>query len=762
MSLAASGQEGKPLSLRFDGIPNELRERPQWLAWRSERRNGKLTKIPYAIDGKRARTTDPQTWTTLEQAVQAYRNNTYDGIGFVFAPDDGLCGIDLDKCRDAETGTIDPAAQTVIERLDSYTETSPSGTGVHVLVRATKPGKRCRKPGIEVYDRGRYFCVTGQHVEGTPNTIEGRQDALDALYRDTFEEGPSVVNTPETGPVLPEEDDERLIERAMNSANGAKFRRLWNGDASGYRSDSEADLALCSMLAFRVGNDAGRIDRLFRASGLYREKWERRDYRDATIRAALNGVAQANPSPPRQGPDREFAWTDTGNAERLVAAHGDDFRFRSGKGGDSDSGTWFVWTGSRWEQDYTYRIALMGKQTARAMYGEAARIDDEDMRKKFVEFVRRSENQHRRAAMLALAKREPGVSVPPTSFDTDIWLLNCRNGTIDLRTGKLREHRREDMITRLAPVEYHVDAACPRFEGFLREIMLGNDLLVSWLVRYLGMCLSGDISEQLFPVFHGQGQNGKNTLLDTVKFVMGHYAGDAPPELCMVRQHSEHPTEIADLQGKRLVIASETEERRTLRLQLVKRMTGDATLKGRRMREDFVEFQRTHKTILVTNNKPVIREGKLATWRRVRLVPFNFCVPDDKVDKSLPATLRQEAPGILRLLVQGCRDWQREGLPNVPEIELATATYRKEQDVLGAFIEECCIASPTAKVSRPAIWKAYVSWADRTKERFPLSRNELYERLRERGYAECDFRKDGKPQRGFGGIALVNSEAEEA
>src|SRR5215207_2016160 len=273
----------------------------QWLCWRSVERNGKPTKIPYSpLTGQRASSTTPGTWAGYEEAVRACKEHGYGGIGFVFTSEDDLCGVDLDGCLNADTGEIEPWARIIIEELDSYTEISPSGTGVHVLVRATLPEGRNRKGRFETYDRNRYFTVTGKHLAGTPQTIEGRQEELRAVVGRVFgEESTNGHAKPVAATELVDNglSDSEVIQKALAASNGARFSRLWNGDTSGYGSHSEADLALCGMLAFWTGGDATRIDTLFRQSGLYRKKWERRDYCNRTITEALSGKTEYYKAP---------------------------------------------------------------------------------------------------------------------------------------------------------------------------------------------------------------------------------------------------------------------------------------------------------------------------------------------------------------------------------------------------------------------------------------------------------------------------------
>ena len=271
----------------------DIRELRQWVCWRWEERDGKLTKIPYTPrTGTRASSTNPDTWSGYQEAVRACREHDYSGIGFVFTKEDDLCGIDLDDCRDPESGEIDGWAQKVIELLDSYTEISPSGTGVHILTRAKLPAGRNRKERFEAYDRGRYFTVTGRHLVGTPQGIKSRQQQLQGVIRHVFGEESTNDHKEQREATKPVDDglcDDEIVQKASEASNGEKFRRLWAGDSSGYTSTSEAEQGLCSLLAFWTGPDPGRIDALFRQSGLYREKWERADYRDRTISKALEG-----------------------------------------------------------------------------------------------------------------------------------------------------------------------------------------------------------------------------------------------------------------------------------------------------------------------------------------------------------------------------------------------------------------------------------------------------------------------------------------
>ncbi len=273
-------------------IPHELQTLPEWVCYRSKpRKDGKIDKVPFnARTFKGADTSDATTWTSYEEAIAAWKHSQstarpYDGVGFVFASHH--IGIDLDDCIDSETGKPYPWAQSIIDRFHSYTELSPSGTGIHIFVRGTLLGGRKRKLDghkIEIYGQERFFTITGKHLAGTPDRIEDGQEAALALYEELAPpKSPRHQPTPATPLDL---DDTTLLEIAGNASNGARFTALWNGDISGYASASEADLALCGSLMFYTGNDESRVDRLYRQSALYREKWDRDDYRARTLEAA--------------------------------------------------------------------------------------------------------------------------------------------------------------------------------------------------------------------------------------------------------------------------------------------------------------------------------------------------------------------------------------------------------------------------------------------------------------------------------------------
>lgn len=256
-----------------NNFPQELQLLDQWVVWQLEARKGKATKIPYNTKTSRmAQSDNPATWTKFGKACDAFLCGDYSGVGFMFSQHDPYCGADFDAC--VSQGVLEPQASNYIQRLDSYSEFSQSGHGVHVIATASLPGQGRKRDGRELYDNLRFFVVTGDHVPGTPRTVNERQTEIMALYAELL---PIVHEQPpahKLASLSHAPDDQALLRRMFSSRNGAAIEALWNGSTAGYASQSDADLALCNHLAFWTGNDEERIDQLFRQSGLMRDKWD--------------------------------------------------------------------------------------------------------------------------------------------------------------------------------------------------------------------------------------------------------------------------------------------------------------------------------------------------------------------------------------------------------------------------------------------------------------------------------------------------------
>jgi putative DNA primase/helicase len=442
------------------------------------------------------------------------------------------------------------------------------------------------------------------------------------------------------------------------------------------------------------------------------------------------------------GPDRvrELRMTDYGNALRLVRDHGRDLRHVAGLG-------WLAWDGRRWRRDVDGEVIRRAKQTVVGLFEEAVAAMDGEL----ANWARKSAAEPRLRAMASLAESELPVVASVDEFDRDPWLLTCANGTIDLRSGELREHRREDLLTRMTSVVYDPNAACPTWAAFLRTIFDGDEELIGFMQRAVGYSLAGLSVEHVLLFLYGLGANGKTTFLRALLRLAGELAIQAEPDLLLVRHGETHPTGVADLFGVRVAVCVEIDEGRRLAESLVKQLTGGDKLRARRMRMDFFEFDPTHTVWVAANHKPVVRGTDNAIWRRIKLVPFVVTIAPERQDPELPDKLAAELPGILTWAVRGAIAYRRHGLAAPAAVEAATAGYRAEQDVLGAFFADRCILDPAAKAKASDLYREYVAWAEETRER-PLAQRDFGLRLADRGLAN---RKGGKGTRWWHGIGLL-------
>jgi putative DNA primase/helicase len=427
-----------------------------------------------------------------------------------------------------------------------------------------------------------------------------------------------------------------------------------------------------------------------------------------------------------------FNLTDLGNAGRLVHRHGADLRYCY------PWHSWLAWTDGRWTPDNRGEVHRRAKETVGGIYREAAAAKDEEARKAIAKHAVRSEGEGKIKAMVELAKSE--VPVTPDELDAEPWLLNCENGTIDLRTGGIREHRREELITKLAPVEYRSDAEAPTWRAVLERVLPDPEIR-AFFKRLCGYALTGDTSEHILPMLYGTGANGKSTVLNALLDTLGDYGTQAAPDLLITKKNS-HPTELADLFGMRFVASIEVEDGRRLAESLVKQLTGGDRIKARKMRQDFWEFAPTHKVLMAVNHKPTVRGTDNAIWRRISLIPFTETIPPEEQDKKLPEKLRDERPGILAWAVEGCLEWQREGLQAPEEVRKATGEYRAEMDVLGGFLKECCKQGPNENEAAGDLYEAYKLWCQDGGERAETQRR-FGTQLKERGFERYRGGADG-------------------
>lgn len=456
--------------------------------------------------------------------------------------------------------------------------------------------------------------------------------------------------------------------------------------------------------------------------------------------------------------DRQLAkrpLTDLGNAERMIDAHGTDLRHCSDVGR-------LCWDGQKWALDKTKEWERRAQRTVRDLYASTSKISDPKLRQATRDWARKSESLGKLTAMCAVAESLEGVTVTTEQLDADPFALNVTNGTVDLRTGKLRPHNPNDLITKVAGAAYDPRATCPTFEAFLRSIFANDEELIGFVQRFVGYALTGDVREQVLLFCHGGGANGKSTFIDCVIDLLGGFGGYAAPSapgLLVAKNNEQHPTELADLRGARLVTCVEIGDGKRFDEEKVKSLTGGDRIKARFMRADFFSFAPTHKLILAANHKPQIRGTDLAIWRRILLVPFAVTFTEEQKDRALPAKLRAEMSGILRWAVEGCLAWQRDGLKPPASVTAATNAYRSEQDAVGRFIADCCALIPNARAKAGDLYAAYREWCQEQGEN-EINQRRFGEALAERGLTQTRLHGGTRAWSGIGLSATATNEAQ--
>ena len=404
-------------------------------------------------------------------------------------------------------------------------------------------------------------------------------------------------------------------------------------------------------------------------------------------------------------------FTDATNAARLAREHGRDIRYNSAWK------KWIVWNGRYWQTDESGALVHeKGLEVVRGIYDELAKTDDYRERIEIEKYGMLSESVRRREAFVKAAQWNSELNINSDDLDPDPWLLNVQNGTINVLTGEFREHKQEEMITKIANAVYDPAADCPLWKQFIREIMNFKPELVNFLQTAAGWGLTGNIEEQTMFILYGSGANGKTTFLNTILYLLGDYAISTPTESFMKKSGDQNTNDIARLRGTRFVTTTEAEIGRRLSEPLIKKITGNDQMTARFLYGEYFNFTPTFKIFMATNHKPVIKGTDHGIWRRIKLIPFTTTIPQEKQDKSLELKLKQEASGILNWLLEGTARWKREGLKTPEEIINATDEYRAEMDVIGHFLNQRCVQGKDCSIRIRELYKAYAEWCDDNKE----------------------------------------------
>lgn len=721
----------------YDTIPEELRQLKNWGVYRLEDKDGKITKVPYRPDATnswiKASSTNPNTWTSYDEALELV--NHYDGLAFFFS--DGYFGVDLDDCRyDINWYVNEEEPKGIVcefvNGLNSYAEVSPSGNGVHIICRGTLPKGRRRKNKVEMYDSARFFTVTGNALNDAE--IEDCTETIKPLYNKYLGGEEAYADAPNI----------REIIKWINELDGGKLSDLFNGKYENYyNSASEADLGFLSMIAHKCGYNQIIMDTVFRRSKLYREKWERDDYRINTLIKACSSDGYSIRIKPSNEPNKKLlAWTydDTGNAHRLHDTYGGVIRYCY------DFKKWLFYdeATNRWTRDG-------GDYVKRCMDKVIANIADEttEDQEALNKFIKQSRQSNKKNA--GIKECEHLLAIDGDAFDKKPWLLNTQTKCLDLQNGILLNPDKEQYFMKATNAVYDSNAECPQWLKFLDEVFLSNQELIEFIQKALGYTLSGHTFEQCMFLLLGDGKNGKSVFIEVIRYILGDYAVNIDINSLMVKKFGNTASsDIARLQGARLVTAGENNDGTRLDEGLIKQMTGGDIMTARRLYENEFEFTPQFKIWLSTNHRPIIRGTDDGIWRRLVVIPFKFKV--QKADKKLTIKLKEEKDGILRWILEGWKKYSKDGTLHLPQMLLdEVEDYKHEMNIIDVYLEDRTQDSTYVCTQASLLYADYVEWCKRTNNfcysmaKFGREISKKYEKYKTNGiimYRGIDFRRN--------------------
>jgi len=453
---------------------------------------------------------------------------------------------------------------------------------------------------------------------------------------------------------------------------------------------------------------------------------------DNEVEAIAESVSQYAPAEEPATATGGFPLTrDYAHATALAILFKDHYRWAEHRG------TWMEWTGKVWRPTSEAFVATRASEELRAHYGALmARTGDKDGLKRLATLAVETCIFARILGGLSFLKGMPNFLTLIEEWDRDPWALNCSSGLIDLHTGDLRAHQPGDLCTKMVLAQYDRAARSAAWERHL-ERFLPNPDIRRQVQRDMGKALPGAVLEEALPIWYGVGANAKTTTARVFLAVLGGYARRAAPDLLVQSTHDRHPTEVADLLGTRWVFASESQASDRLDEALVKDLTGGDRKKARYMRQDFFEFEQTFSLVLVTNHRPRVRGTDEAIWRRLRLIPWMVRIASEerRPQDEVVAELAADGAAVLSWMLDGLADWRQDSKWTAKEVVVATTNYRREEDRLGGFLEECCELKPFVEEAAAVLYPRYESWATAAGEQV-VSKTAFGALLRERGLVQ--------------------------
>ena len=727
-------------------IPEELRAVPQWDCWKLV--DG--AKIP--VDPRTGRAyprglrSDDMSTATFEEARTFFEKNALaSGLGFRFKSRDPFLGVDLDDVRNPETGEVLAWAKDLVARFATYTEISPSGTGLHIISRARLPRAVTKTIvnacGVEMYFDGRYFTITGNQLEGTPRKIADAQIQADYLYE--------FLTGSEGGvPGLEEFDEKDLaMPRAAGIALpvGTDFERLLVERGWRFRKAVERD-GSTSYAYHGLGGQPCLIQGTVHEAQARNARQARFVVKDGYVfHQCFDSDCQAVEEPKTRRALRKIGFgalleasldledvfrRDVANAALFAKMHAGNVVYVA------DQRLWYAWDGRRFLANNLGEVYRRARATIKHLYEEAINEPEKERRKAKLAWAVASEGRVERIVKYAESESALEAFRFSEAFDRDDYLFNCANGVLNLKTGELTPHNQRYRITRLSPVAYDPRARCPEFEIWLALTCGGDRELAEYLMRFVGYSASGLTTEQCFWLFYGPTKTGKSTFIRLVRGLLGDYSSTLPEGAVLVSSTSNPEHALAELAGTRL--ATLVELRAGVRYDegKLKQITGQDKIGASKKYLNFFEFESHAKLAMAVNDRPSVRDTGDAFWNRVKPVPFLAFVPPEKriaeLDRKL---LEAEGPGILALAVRAFQSYLRDGIREPRAVREAASAYREEQDFILQFIEEKCERDPSERTSFAAIYASFLGWIKENNFRSAMSKVRFGRELTRLGFA---------------------------
>ena len=761
------------LEKRYEKIPEELKTQKRWVCYKAVLREGKSAKMPIAVrigyDGQLVPSSpdNPSDWGDFHESIRFCADNNLDGLGFQMG-DKGMFGIDLTKDPATQEETTEEAYRNMCndfyKELDSYSEWSISGNGMHIICYGDLPQTPSPSSNIKIYGPNMFFAMSGRIVGETPKTIRNRtkeiKDLLDKYERHAIVKK-AEVESKEKKPSQDALNDGDVIRKAtQNVKSGQRFQRLMAGDTTDYPSKEDAKDALCKFLAYYSKCNESQIDRIFRKSGLFDQEWDNIGENGKTngymcIQRAVEVCLSSGRGIPSVGKKRNFAaqmnldetgepifrisdtykktvkkytLDDTGNALRFYDCFGENFKW------DTKNKEFMFWTGKTWISDtnnicrkYANQLIVLLRDESVQMGARISEETDENVRKTLVaarktfdDNIRHLSSKGGKDAMLNELQSIGSMPVDNSCFNKNPLLLNTDSGIVNLETGEVKPFDKNEMLSVNTKVEVSFEEPT-LFLKFLRDILAQGDEqtveeIVECFQRCLGYTLTGLTTEQCMFLLQGDGSNGKSTLAVTIQGIMGDYFNAIDPQQLMIQKNGNSSVQIqnsfAEMVNTRFLLTSETDKGAKLSPSTIKRITGSTPINAQRKYGKPFWFTPVYKIWMETNNLPSIYDKDYGIWRRIFMFTFYRQFKESEKDKDLPDKLKQEYPKILGWCIKGAVKYLKEKDLKKPAcLVRELEKFKASQDRTERFLISECRKADNSRELCSEVYKAYKQWA---------------------------------------------------